>query len=185
METRQTIDTPRPEPRRSPVVTAAAAVGVVVVVLLAYAILTGPTRPPQVGEAVPQFTLDAFDGQAIDLAAHQGEVVILNFFASWCIPCRQEAADLEEAWQAYRDRDVQFFGIAYKDARSKAQAFLDEFGVTYPSAFDAGNKVARTYGVTGVPETFIIDPQGRLVRHILGAVTTAELSREIDDLLTP
>ncbi|MBN1659933.1 MAG: TlpA family protein disulfide reductase [Anaerolineae bacterium] len=185
METWQTTDSPSPRRKRSPVVAAAAAVGLVVVALLAYAILTGPTRPPQIGEAVPPFTLEAFDGQAMDLAAHQGEIVIVNFFASWCIPCRQEAADLEEAWQSYRDENVQFFGIAYKDARSKAQTFLDEFDVTYPSTFDAGNRVARTYGVTGVPETFIVDQQGRLVRHILGAVTAEGLSREIDTLLGP
>jgi cytochrome c biogenesis protein CcmG/thiol:disulfide interchange protein DsbE len=183
METHQTTESPLP--RRSPVVTAAAAVGLVVVALLAYAILTGPTRPPQVGEAVPLFTLEAFDGQTMDLAAHQGKIVVVNFFASWCVPCRQEAADLEEAWQTYSGKDVQFFGIAYKDARSKAQAFLGEFNVSYPSAFDAGNRVARSYGVTGVPETFIVDQQGHLVHHFLGAVTAAELTREIDALLGP
>ncbi|HSJ58310.1 MAG TPA: TlpA disulfide reductase family protein [Anaerolineae bacterium] len=185
METWHTTDSTPSERKRSPVVAAAAAVALVVIALLAYAILTGPNRPPQIGEAVPPFTLDTFDGQSMDLTAHQGDVVIVNFFASWCVPCRQEAADLEETWQSYRDEDVQFFGIAYKDARSKAQAFLDEFGVTYPSAFDAGNRVARTYGVTGVPETFVVDQQGRLVRHILGAVTADELGNEIDALLAP
>lgn len=183
METPQTTKQPSSRRGLSPVWTAAAAVGLVVVALLAYAIITGPTQPPQVGDLVPQFELTTFDGESMSLSEHRGQVVVVNFFASWCIPCRQEAADLENAWLAYDGESVQFFGIAYKDARSKAQAFLDEFGVTYPSAFDAGNRVARAYGVTGVPETYVVDQEGRLVRHFLGAVTQAELIREIDALL--
>jgi cytochrome c biogenesis protein CcmG/thiol:disulfide interchange protein DsbE len=159
---------------------AAAAVAVVVLALLAYSIATGPSAPPQVGEPVPDFQLTTLDGQEISLSSLQGNVTVLNFFASWCVPCREEAPDLEETWQAYQDQGVQFVGIAYKDAKSRAQAFLAEFGTTYPSAVDPANRTARAYGVTGVPETFIIDRQGRLVRHILGAVSRAELSLEIE-----
>jgi cytochrome c biogenesis protein CcmG/thiol:disulfide interchange protein DsbE len=183
METPQSTEQQSSRRGLSPVWTAAAAVGLVVVALLTYAIITGPTQPPQVGDPVPQFELTAFDGGSMNLSDHQGQVVIVNFFASWCIPCREEAADLESAWRLYDGKDVQFFGIAYKDARSKAQAFLDEFGVTYPSAFDAGNRVARAYGLTGVPETYVVDQDGHLVRHFLGAITQAELGREIDALL--
>ena len=92
---------------------------------------------------------------------------------------------MEETWREYQDRDVQFFGIAYKDAHSKAQTFLDEFGVTYPSAVDPGNRTARTYGVTGVPETFVIGRDGVLIRHFLGPITQAQLSSEIDKALEP
>jgi cytochrome c biogenesis protein CcmG/thiol:disulfide interchange protein DsbE len=162
---------------------AAAAVAIVVLGLLAYSIATGPSAPPQVGAPVPDFQLTTLDGQEISLNALQGQVVVVNFFASWCEPCREEAPALEAAWGTYQDQGVQFIGIAYKDAKSRAQAFLTEFGATYPSAVDPANRTARAYGVTGVPETFVIDRQGQLTRHILGAVSRAELSLEIDRAL--
>lgn len=168
-----------------PAWTAAGAVALVVLLLVGYSLLSGPSAAPQVGSPVPDFQLTAFDGSTMDLGAQQGKVVVVNIFASWCDPCREEAAALEQTWRDYRDRGVQFFGIAYKDAGSKAQAFLDEFDVTYPSAMDPGNRTARALGVTGVPETFVIDRQGRLVRHFLGAVSRAELGQELDRALNP
>ncbi len=164
---------------------AAAVIALLVLALLGYALLVDPTEPPQVGSPVPDFQLTALDGSPMNLGSQQGSVVVINFFASWCAPCREEAAALQQTWLEYQDRGVQFFGIAYKDADSKAQAFLDEFGVTYPSTVERDNRTARAYGVTGVPETFVIDQQGLLVRHFLGPITQAQLSQEIDRLLTP
>ena len=145
--------------RWSPAWMAAGVVAVLVLALLGYGLAAQPATPPQVGSPVPDFELTALDGSTMSLKAQQGEVVVVNFFASWCAPCRQEAADLEQAWREYRDRGLQFFGIAHKDANSKARAFLEEFGVTYPCAVDPGNRTARGYGVTGVPETFVVDRQ--------------------------
>jgi cytochrome c biogenesis protein CcmG, thiol:disulfide interchange protein DsbE len=176
------VDLPQPR-RRSPMWTAAAAVGVVVMLLLAYSLLTGPTSPPLPGDEVPAFQLSSFDGSAMDLSSQPGKVVVLNFFASWCNPCREEAADLEASWQAYRQRDVQFYAIAYKDAASKAKQFVDEFGITFPSGADAGNRIAHGYGVTGVPETFVIDRQGLLVRHFLGPISSGELGLALEEAL--
>lgn len=169
--------------RVSPAWIAAAVIAVIVLGLLAYGLVAKPSSSLQVGSPVPDFKLTAFDGSPMDLAAQRGQVVVVNIFASWCAPCRQEAADLEQAWQAYQGRGVQFFGIAYKDAASKAQAFLDEFNVTYPSTVETGNRTAQDYGVTGVPETFVVDQQGRLVRHFLGAITQEQLTQELDQLL--
>ena len=152
-------------------------------VLLIYSVAAGPSEPPQVGYPVPDFTFTALDGSTMSLGAHNGEVVVVNFFASWCDPCRQEAAALEETWRAYQGQDVQFYGIAYKDADSKAQAFLDEFGVSYPCTVDTSNRSARDYGVTGVPETFVVGRDGLLVRHFLGPITQAQLSAEIERAL--
>jgi cytochrome c biogenesis protein CcmG/thiol:disulfide interchange protein DsbE len=132
---------------------------------------------------VPEFQLTALDGSSMDLASQRGNVVVINVFASWCDPCRQEAADLEQVWRTYQDRGVQFYGIAYKDAESKAQAFLDEFDVSYPSTVEPGNRTARAYGLTGVPETFVVDQQGQLVRHFLGPITQAQLIAEIEPML--
>ena len=181
----QIPDTNLPQPRRrSPVGTAAAAVGLVVVLLLGYSLLTGPSSPPLPGSEVPSFQLTAFGGTAMALNGQPGQVVVVNFFASWCNPCREEAGDLEAIWQDYRERDVQFYAIAYKDATSKARAFVDEFGITFPSSADTGNRIARAYGVTGVPETFVIDRQGLLVRHFLGSVSSGELAQALEEALT-
>jgi cytochrome c biogenesis protein CcmG/thiol:disulfide interchange protein DsbE len=119
----------------------------------------------------------------MSLAAQRGNVVVVNFFASWCNPCREEAADIEAAWREHQAQGVQFMGIAYKDADSKARAFLEEFGATYPGAVDPGNRTARAYGVTGVPETFVVDQQGQLVKHFIGPVTQAELDQVVSSLL--
>lgn len=167
----------------SPAWIAAGVIALIVLTLLGYGLLANPSKPPQVGGPVPDFQLTALDGSSINLGAERGQVVVVNFFASWCAPCRQEAADLQQSWRDYQDRGVQFFGIAYKDADSKAQAFLDEFDVTYPSAVERDNQTARLYGLTGVPETFVIDQQGLLVRHFLGPISQAQLSQELDRLL--
>ena len=175
------------EPRRGFSLTwiAAGAVAVLVLGLLGYALIARPAEPPQVGSPVPGFQLTSLDGEPMSMSAHQGEAVVLNFFSSWCAPCRQEAAALEQTWRQYQDRGVQFLSIAYRDVPSKAQAFLDEFDVTYPSAAEPGNRTARAYGVTGVPETFVIDQQGQLVHHFIGPVTQAELSQILEQVLKP
>ncbi len=169
----------------SPIWIAVGAIALLVALLFGSALRARPAVSLQVGSPVPDLTLTALDGSPMDLSAQRGKVVVINLFASWCPPCRQEAADLEQVWRKYQDRPVQFFGIAYKDTSTKALAFLQEFGISYPNGMDPDNRIARAYGVTGVPETFIIDPQGRLVRHILGPITAAELSRELDRLLGP
>jgi cytochrome c biogenesis protein CcmG/thiol:disulfide interchange protein DsbE len=184
METPETTEQ-EPGPRGlSSAWMAAGAIALIVAVLLVYAIVAKPSEPPQVGSPVPDFEFIALDGSTMNLGAHNGEIVVVNFFASWCAPCREEAADLEQIWLAYQDQGVQFYGIAYKDADSKAQAFLDEFNVTYPSTVDTSNRTARDYGVTGVPETFVIDREGLLVHHFLGPITRAQLSREIERALS-
>jgi cytochrome c biogenesis protein CcmG/thiol:disulfide interchange protein DsbE len=164
---------------------ATGAIALIVAALLVYAIVATPSEPPQVGSPVPDFQFTALDGSSMDLSARRGEVVVVNFFASWCAPCRQEAADLEQTWQEYQGQEVQFYGIAYKDADSKAQAFLAEFDVSYPSTVDTSNRTARDYGVTGVPETFVIDQEGMLARHFLGPITQARLAQELERVLSP
>ena len=185
METSQTSQEQDYRGGLSPAWIAAGVIALIVLALLGYALVTGPSQPPQIGSPVPDFQYTALDGSPMNLGDHQGQPVVVNFFASWCDPCRQEATDLEQVWREYQDRGVQFFGIAYKDADSRAQAFLEEFDVTYPSTVDRSNRAARDYGLTGVPETFVIDKQGLLVRHYLGPISQAQLSLELDRLLGP
>ncbi|HNS49592.1 MAG TPA: TlpA disulfide reductase family protein [Anaerolineae bacterium] len=162
---------------------AAGAVFLVVVIALVAALYGEPAMSPQVGEPVPEFQLISFDGTPMILATQRGKVVVLNFFASWCSPCRQEATDLEQVWRDYGPDEVQFYGVGYKDAAANVKRFLVEFDVTYPATAETSNATARAYGVTGAPETFVIDQAGLLVRHYLGPIGRAELAHELGQLL--
>jgi len=170
--------------RLSPGWLAAGLIAILVLALLGYG-LTTTQASLQVGSPAPEVDLTALDGSSLNLADQRGRVVVINFFASWCPPCREEAAGVQQVWNDYQLRGVQFYGIAYKDAASPAQAFLNEFGVTYPSAIDPGSRTARAYGITGVPETFVIDQQGQLARHFPGPVTREQLSQELEKLVHP
>lgn len=169
--------------RRPPVWRAAAAIALLVFALLAYALLFRPSPPPQVGDPLPDLYLTTSDGSPVGLNDYQGSVLVLNVFASWCAPCREEAADIQQAWLAYQEQGVRFLGLAYKDAASKAQDFLDEFGATYPWAFESSNRTARALGVTGVPETFVVDRSGLLHFHFVGPVAYDDLAQVLDRLL--
>lgn len=116
-----------------------------------------------IGDPVPGFSMTSFDGQPYNLADYKGKVVLINFWASWCQPCEQEAAELEEAYQHYKpDGDVVFIGLAYVDTEPKSLAYLKKFGITYPNGPDLATKISQMFRVRGVPETFVVDRNGRL-----------------------
>ncbi len=123
---------------------------------------------PQAGNLAPEFEMSFFDGyewedaSKSDLSDMQGKIVVLNFWASWCTPCRAEADLLEGTWQKYKDQDVIFLGIAYADSEPKAYDFLEEFSISYPNAPDLGGAISPDYEITEVPETFFIDRNGEI-----------------------
>jgi cytochrome c biogenesis protein CcmG/thiol:disulfide interchange protein DsbE len=122
-----------------------------------------PPDPDRLG-AAPGFSLPSLRGdEHIALADIQGQVVVLNFFASWCRPCALEAADLERTWQASKGHGVVFLGVAIQDEPVSAKAFLDEHGITYPAAIDRTGDVMRAFRVTAIPTTFFIAPDGSIV----------------------
>jgi cytochrome c biogenesis protein CcmG/thiol:disulfide interchange protein DsbE len=133
--------------------------------------------------AAPDFGLTGFDGTPVQLADLRGRVVVLNFWASWCPPCREEAPVLERAWQAHRDRGVVFVGLAIWDREQNSRAFLREFPASYPSAPDPSGETAIAYGVRGLPETILIDPQGRIARKWIGPLGEPDLSAMLEPLV--
>jgi cytochrome c biogenesis protein CcmG/thiol:disulfide interchange protein DsbE len=147
---------------------------------------TGPLAAGQVGqgEQAPDFTLQTFDGNSIALADLRGQVVVVNFWASWCKPCEEEAADLENTWRHYKDQGVMFLGIDYVDTETEARGYLARFDITYPNAPDLGTDISHRYRIRGVPETFVIDQGGTLRALFVGPTTQAALMAAIEPLLS-
>jgi cytochrome c biogenesis protein CcmG/thiol:disulfide interchange protein DsbE len=157
-----------------------------VLVLLASGFRTDPREIPSplLGRPAAPFALTTFDGKPISLEAARGRVVVVNFWASWCVPaCYEEAPSLERAWRTYRDRGVVLIGVNIQDKEEPARRFLTQFGHTFPNAPDPAGRVSVDYGVYGVPETFFIDRQGRVRFKQVGAVTDEIMKQHIETLL--
>ena len=139
---------------------------------------------PLVDRPAAPFVLTSYAGEPMSLEAHRGRVVVVNFWASWCVPaCYDEAPVLERNWRAYRERGVMVLGVDIQDTPEAARKFIDQFSLTFPNALDPTGKVSIDYGVYGVPETFFIDARGRIRAKHVGAVTDAIFRREVDRLL--
>jgi cytochrome c biogenesis protein CcmG/thiol:disulfide interchange protein DsbE len=178
----------KPERRRSR--TRTIAIVLAPLVLFALLLASGLGKDPRalpselIGKPAPGFSLPRIDADGTisskDLA---GQVVVLNFWASWCLPCRQEHDDLEAAWSRYRERGVVVLGVLFEDTREGAMGFRRELGGDWPMADDPGSKTAIAYGVFGVPETFVIGPDGAIAAKTTGAVTYEWLTDHIEAAL--
>jgi cytochrome c biogenesis protein CcmG/thiol:disulfide interchange protein DsbE len=141
----------------------------------------GIIASPLLGRPAPDFALPTLDrGGAVRLSDLRGQVVVVNFWASWCRECRVEHPALSLAWDRYRDRGVVFLGIAFQDQPSESRAYAQELVVEWPILTDPGARAAMAFGVFGVPETFVIDREGRVAFRQLGAVSYDDLIHEID-----
>lgn len=131
----------------------------------------------------PDFTLTSFGGETITLSELRGQVVIINFWASWCPPCREEAAYLEATWRKYKGQGVVFIGVDYADTESKALAYIDEFDITYFNGPDIGTRISQAYRMDGVPETYFVAKNGELRGVHIGPMQSPQLDKKIEELL--
>ena len=135
----------------------------------------------------PQFELPSLDGDGtISLASLRGKAVVVNFWASWCEPCKEEAPRLEAAWQEFRGEGLVVLGVDSQDFRGDANRFIERFGLTYPNVHDGEGSTLAQFGVTGFPETWFVDRSGKLVGdRIQGPVGEEQLERNIRLALEP
>lgn len=164
------------------------AISVPVVALLAFGMTQDPNEIPSPlpGRPAPVFDLPVIVGGTgqINLSELRGEVVVINFWASWCLQCRYEHGDLSAAASIYKDRGVRFYGVLWRDTPDNGRDWIEMMGgQSYPSLYDEHNGTGIDYGVYGAPETFVIDQNGVVAHKKIGPITLAELREMIDPLI--
>ena len=133
---------------------------------------------PLLGKPAPPVTASTLTGSHFARPAAPGHYVVLNFFASWCVPCQQEGPDLVRfAFEHSRTGDAQLVSVAFEDSASSARSYQAQLGATWPTLSDPGGNIALDYGVYGLPSTFLIAPDGRVVAHAIAPVTSADLDQ--------
>jgi cytochrome c biogenesis protein CcmG/thiol:disulfide interchange protein DsbE len=156
--------------------------------LLGYAVFGNKvfSKPsPLIGREATDFMLELFSGDKLKLSDLRGKAVLLNFWASWCIPCRDEAPTLEGSWKRYKDKQVVFIGIDVWDDKDSALGYLNQFGGGYVNGIDPKGEIAVDYGVSGVPETYFIDASGKVVDKYTGPLTEDMIDHFLGKALSP
>ena len=148
---------------------------------------TSPSIDPgadvDIGDPLPDFTLNGLDGEPVSLSDFRGSPLVLTFFASWCHPCEQEMPLLEDAHNEQPD-DFDVLAVSYDDLENDSRAFVERLGVTYPVALDLEDQVKDVYGVRGIPQTFFVDADGVLQDRVFGITSRDALDEPLDALLT-
>lgn len=134
-------------------------------------------------QRAPDFTLGLYDSGTFQLGAQRGKVVVVNFWASWCVPCRDESPLLEAAYRHYHDRGIAFVGINIQDTTENARTFLNAFGLTYPNGLDQGMGITRAYQVVGLPTTLVVDAKGQIRQRWQGEIQDGQLDSSIEAAL--
>jgi cytochrome c biogenesis protein CcmG, thiol:disulfide interchange protein DsbE len=151
--------------------------------LLIWKVAQGSQKEAELGKPAPDFTLGRLDrAGSLQLSSLRGKVVVVNFWASWCHPCREEAPALEAASKRFGDKAV-VVGVDVRDASGAARRFLRKYDLTYPAVHDNRDLTWPKYGLTGLPETFFLDRRGRVVQHVISQVSAADIRAGILDAL--
>ena len=145
--------------------------------------LTGTSGATRVSQLANDFTLPLFNGGEITLSSLKGKPVVINFWSSWCGPCRKEAPILEKAWRLYRERGITFIGVNIQEKEEDALAYIEEFDITHPNGHDINGHITIDYGVGGIPVTFFVDRKGIIVSRWVGAINEDLLATKLEELL--
>jgi len=151
--------------------------------LLIWKVAQGSQNKAKLGKPAPDFTLGRLDRPgSLQLSSLRGKVVVLNFWASWCQPCKLEAPDLAASAKKWSGRVV-VLGVDVNDPSGDARGFMRKYGITYPIVHDNKNVTSPKYGLTGLPETFFLDRRGRIVSHVISGIKAADLQRGVEEAL--
>ena len=157
--------------------------GLALVLTLAFRRDPHDIRTGTVGKPAPAFALPSLtDGTTISLDRYKGKVVVLNYWSSWCIPCKEENPALTNVWERYRGTDVVLIGVVFQDSADAAREYTARLGNTWPSAVDGDGRMALSYGVFGPPETFFIGPDGVIAGRHIGPIDETTLIKGIETL---
>jgi len=143
---------------------------------------TGRSGEQLIGEKSPEFLAVAIDGDPVFLSNYLGSPIVLNFWASWCPPCRDETPHFEKMWRLYRQKGVVLLGINVQDTVADADRYIKEFDVTFTNAIDKDGKIMVDYGVTGLPVTFFIDREGIIIGRWVGSIGESNLKSRVESL---
>ena len=144
---------------------------------------TGRSGETRVGKPAPEFAMRLLDGGELRLSDYEGVPLVINFWASWCPPCRQESPGFERLWRRYRDSGIQFVGVDIQDEVSDAQDYVREFGLTFPNGLDPDGKITVEYGVIGLPVTFFVGSSGIVEGRWVGAIPEDKLEEWVQALI--
>lgn len=149
--------------------------------------VTGNSGITRVGKPAPDFSFETLDGNSFRLSEHFGQPIVVNFWSTWCPPCRDEAQILEHAWRKYDSQTVIFVGVDIQEdattGLTDARTFLSQFDITYINGMDDDGSITIDYGVIGLPVTFFIDSKGIVVQRWVGAITSTQLQTSIEQLI--
>ena len=145
--------------------------------------ITGLSGVTMVNRPAPDFTLTTFKGTTISLEDLRGKPVVINFWASWCPPCRIEAPLIERTWRAYKKRGLIFLGVNIQDRKEDALNYIRQFAITYPNGPDPTGEISIDYGVSGLPVTFFVSRDGEIVRRWVGAIERSVLISSIEEIM--
>lgn len=179
-------ETPLPQKTSSKSKNIGLGVGIILLLVLFFVFASGLQKRESTqleNMAAPDFNITSFEGEQYSLDSLRGTPIVINFWASWCVECYKEAALLEQSYQDFKD-DIVFLGIDYLDTDKEALAYLEQYGVTYPSGPDIQSAMAKAYRITGVPETFFVDRDGNIIHVQIGPIERPQLYQLLQRLVS-
>jgi peroxiredoxin len=147
------------------------------------AVEQGESKKPEVGDEAPNFTLITLDGKEMSLKDLRGKAVMLNFWGTWCAPCREEMPAMQKAYEKYKDNGFEIVAINIAETDVAASSFAKQYGLTFPIWMDRDREAVRLYGIGPIPSSFFLDPNGVITKRVEGPLDVSQLELYINPIL--